>query len=174
MGLFKTYLQFWLKVFDFKGRSSRREFWIPTLINYTGPIILMIISYCLKPFPLNWKMTLIHIITNIKINQIMTGSQPLSLAGHNSPSFSVLNAILLILIGLIIISNLSIMIRRIRDTGFNPILVIIIYIVLLFVNVIIGLVFIPIILLMPTSSSSSKASKFYNYNNYDDDEWTDQ
>ena len=168
MGILQTYIQFWIRFFDFKGTSSRRQFWIPMLINYTGPIILAIIWYCLRPFPLNWKMNLIS-ITNTTLL-----SNPLSSFANNSTSSMVIISILLILLGLLTIATVAITIRRIRDTGFNPIIVIIIYIALLFFNIILGLIFIPIVLLVPTSASNPKASKFYNYNNYDDDEWSDQ
>lgn len=177
MSIFKTYIQFWLKVFDFKGTSSRRQFWIPTLINYTAPTLLVIIWYILYPIPLSWKTNIIIIINVITKKALMppTGQSVQALSiGNVLSSLSVINSILIIVGTLIIIANLSIMVRRIRDTGFNPIIIIIIYITLLLVNAIIGLAFLAIILLIPTSSSNPKASKFYNYNNYNDDEWTEQ
>lgn len=183
MRLVQTYIQFWLKILDFKGVASRKQFWIPFLINNLTPSLLYImLTEALNPFswswsfPVIWKMNIIYIISNLRLKIALSqthnhfGATPI--LAKNTASM-VISSLFLVFAIALFLANLSIMVRRIRDAGFNPLLIIFIFITLLFIITPIGIIFMLIMLLWPTSMSSSKASKFYNYNHYDDDEWTE-
>lgn len=183
MRIVQTYIQFWLKILDFKGVASRKQFWIPFLINNLTPSILYIIfTEALNPFPWSWslpviwKMNIISIISDLRLRLAISkihnhiGSAPI--IAWNAVSM-VISSLCLVFAIALFLANLSITVRRIRNTGFNPLLIIFIFITLLFIITPIGAIFMLIMLLWPTSMVSSKASKFYNYNHYDDDEWTE-
>lgn len=183
MRIFQTYIQFWLKIIDFNGVTSRKQFWIPFLINNITPsLIYIILTETLNPFPWSWslpviwKMNIISIISDLRLKLAISrmhnhiGSAPI--IAWNTMSI-VISSLFLVFAIALFLANLSITVRRIRDAGFNPLLIMVIFITLLFIITPIGVIFMLIMLIWPTSMSSSKASKFYNYNNYDDDEWTE-
>lgn len=184
MKIVQIYIQFWLKILDFKGVASRKQFWIPFLINAITPSLLRIMmTEALNPFPWSWplhsiwKMNIISIIADMRLRLALSqihnhlGSNAI-LAGNAASR--IISLLFLVFAIAMFLANLSITVRRIRDAGFNPLLFMLIFIALLYIIAPVGVIFIFIILIWPTSLSSPKASKFYNYNNYDDDEWTDQ
>lgn len=93
-----AYLDFWKRYFDFSGRSTRTQYFVPVIINY---IILSLLSY--------------NSITSVYKYAIEGGSYSLPTVG----SVGMFGAIFALLT---IIPSFAVLIRRLHDTdrsGFN-------------------------------------------------------
>lgn len=49
-----AYRSFWRRYFDFKGHSTRKEYWVPTLVNIVIMAILLVLIYASSSSKLVW------------------------------------------------------------------------------------------------------------------------
>ena len=57
-----AYRSFWRRYFDFKGHSTRKEYWVPTLVNIVIMAILLVLIYASSSSKLVW---LVNILSGI-------------------------------------------------------------------------------------------------------------
>lgn len=102
--MIKAYIDFWKRAFDFRGRSTRPDYWWAYLVNVI--IIIILTVFCvLIPFFSNVDLSDPALLNNSTELQkiIITYAWPLML-------FSLIE----------LIPQLSLQIRRLRDAGFHP------------------------------------------------------
>ena len=110
--MIKAYIDFWKRAFDFRGRSTRPDYWWAYLVNVI--IITILTVFCvLIPFFSNVDLSDPALLNNSTELQkiIITYAWPLML-------FSLIE----------LIPQLSLLIRRLRDAGFHPAWVLLSYI----------------------------------------------
>ena len=110
--MIKAYIDFWKRAFDFRGRSTRPDYWWAYLVNVI--IITILTVFCvLIPFFSNVDLSDPALLNNPTELQkiIITYAWPLML-------FSLIE----------LIPQLSLQIRRLRDAGFHPAWVLLSYI----------------------------------------------
>lgn len=110
--MIKAYIDFWKRAFDFRGRSTRPDYWWAYLVNVI--IITILTVFCvLIPFFSNVDLSDPALLNNSTELQkiIITYAWPLML-------FSLIE----------LIPQLSLQIRRLRDAGFYPAWVLLSYI----------------------------------------------
>ena len=101
--MIKAYIDFWKRAFDFRGRSTRPDYWWVYLINVIITTIL-VVGFVLIPFFSN-------VSQNPAILNDSTEIQKMILK-HMSP---------IMIFGLIIlIPQLALQFRRLRDAGIHP------------------------------------------------------
>ncbi len=129
--MIKAYIDFWKRAFDFSGRSTRPDYWWVYLINVIISTIL-VVGFVLIPFFSN-------VSHNPAILNDSTEIQKMILK-YMSP---------IMIFGLIIlIPQLSLQIRRLRDAGFHPAWVLLSYIGLVPVLAIFSLIGSIVLLIM--------------------------
>lgn len=104
--MIQAYIDFWSRGFDFKGRSSRPEFWWPWLLNQ---LLYLALLFCIVIY------TLAHFSGKEYGDWALFGLI-FSFLSHMEQAHSVI----LIFSALLIIPNLSLQMRRLRDAGFRP------------------------------------------------------
>jgi len=102
--MIKAYIDFWKRAFDFRGRSTRPDFWWTYLVNVI--IMTILVVFCI----------LIPLFSNVDFNDPALLNNPAELRqlimGYAWP---------VMLFGLIeLIPQLSLQTRRLRDAGFHP------------------------------------------------------
>lgn len=100
----KEYILFWKNYFNFKGETTRKEYWIPQLIN---GVILAVIILC-------GGSTIFKVL-----NEVFLGSGEIYV---NETEYKMTMNILYIVstvLFIIVIPSISISIRRFRDAGVN-------------------------------------------------------
>ena len=110
--MIKAYIDFWKRAFDFRGRSTRPDYWWVYLINVIINTIL-VVGFVLIPFfssVSNDPAALLNNPTELQ-KIIITYAWPLMI-------FSLIE----------LIPQLSLQIRRLRDAGFHPAWVLLSYI----------------------------------------------
>ena len=109
--MIKAYIAFWKRAFDFKGRSSRPEFWWPFLVNILigflygllviAPIIFVTISN-----------SHVNMADSVAFQEFITNTTRSVLSQYMWP-VTVFQIVTLI-------PNISLQLRRLRDAGFHP------------------------------------------------------
>ena len=130
--MIKAYIDFWKRAFDFRGRSTRPDYWWAYLVNVI--IITILTVFCvLIPFFSNVDLSDPALLNNSTELQkiIITYAWPLML-------FSLIE----------LIPQLSLQIRSLRDAGFHPAWVLLSYIGLVPILVIFSLIGSIVLLIM--------------------------
>ena len=130
--MIKAYIDFWKRAFDFRGRSTRPDYWWAYLVNVI--IITILTVFCvLIPFFSNVDLSDPALLNNSTELQkiIITYAWPLML-------FSLIE----------LIPQLSLQIRRLRDAGFHPVWVLLSYIGLIPILAIFSLIGSIVLLIM--------------------------
>ena len=130
--MIKAYIDFWKRAFDFRGRSTRPDYWWAYLVNVI--IITILTVFCvLIPFFSNVDLSDPALLNNSTELQkiIITYAWPLML-------FSLIE----------LIPQLSLQIRRLRDAGFHPSWVLLSYIGLIRILAIFSLIGSIVLLIM--------------------------
>ena len=127
--MIKAYIDFWKRAFDFRGRSTRPDYWWAYLVN----VIIITILCVLIPFFSNVDLSDPALLNNSTELQkiIITYAWPLML-------FSLIE----------LIPQLSLQIRRLRDAGFHPAWVLLSYIGLIRILAIFSLIGSIVLLIM--------------------------
>ena len=128
--MIKAYIDFWKRAFDFRGRSTRPDYWWASLVN----VITILTVFCvLIPFFSNVDLSDPALLNNSTELQkiIITYAWPLML-------FSLIE----------LIPQLSLQIRRLRDAGFHPAWVLLSYIGLIRILAIFSLIGSIVLLIM--------------------------
>ena len=111
--MIKAYIDFWKRAFDFRGRSTRPDYWWAYLVN----VIIIYYSYCFFVF-------LFLFFSNVDLSDPALLNNPTELQ-----KIIITYAWPLMLFSLIeLIPQLSLQIRRLRDAGFHPAWVLLSYI----------------------------------------------
>ena len=127
--MIKAYIDFWKRAFDFRGRSTRPDYWWAYLVNVI--IIIILTVFCvLIPFFSNVDLSDPANSTELQ-KIIITYAWPLML-------FSLIE----------LIPQLSLQIRRLRDAGFHPAWVLLSYIGLIRILAIFSLIGSIVLLIM--------------------------
>ena len=130
--MIKAYIDFWKRAFDFRGRSTRPDYWWAYLVNVI--IITILTVFCvLIPFFSNVDLSDPALLNNSTELQkiIITYAWPLML-------FSLIE----------LIPQLSLQIRRFIDAGFHPACVLLSYIGLIRILAIFSLIGSIVLLIM--------------------------
>ena len=130
--MIKAYIDFWKRAFDFRGRSTRPDYWWAYLVNVI--IITILTVFCvLIPFFSNVDLSDPALLNNSTELQkiIITYAWPLML-------FSLIE----------LIPQLSLQIRRLIDAGFHPAWVLLSYIGLIRILAIFSLIGSIVLLIM--------------------------
>ena len=110
--MIKAYIDFWKRAFDFRGRSTRPDYWWVYLINVIINTIL-VVGFVLIPFFSSVSNDPAILYDSAEIQKMILK--------HMSP--------IIIFFSLIeLIPQLSLQIRRLRDAGFHPAWVLLSYI----------------------------------------------
>ncbi|MCE4955994.1 DUF805 domain-containing protein [Macrococcoides caseolyticum] len=105
MSFFETIKLFWTRAFDFNGRSRRKEYWVPMLIEF---IVMFVIFSGLFLSLLILGLS-VDATTNTNVSNDTINTLGVLTIG---------SGLLLIIVSLVLmIPNLSLFIRRLHDTG---------------------------------------------------------